>query len=150
MGKKDSIYTKENSSDLPFSFNQEVAEVFEDMIVRSVPGYTSSLTLVKNLTIRFFKENSNCYDLGCSLGAATESLIKATEGIQTKIISVDSSRAMIDLCKHNFTEYIESGKIQFINQDILDCEIKNASIVIINFVLQFLNLEERTNLLKII
>ena len=38
MGKKDKIFLEGNVSGLPFSFNQEVTEVFEDMIDRSVPG----------------------------------------------------------------------------------------------------------------
>ena len=43
MGKQDNIYEEGNLSGLPFSFNQEVTEVFEDMIDRSVPGYKTSL-----------------------------------------------------------------------------------------------------------
>ena len=40
MAKKDNIYKVGNFNDLPFSFNEEVAEVFEDMVDRSVPGYS--------------------------------------------------------------------------------------------------------------
>ena len=43
MAKRDNIFKASNSNDLPFSFNEEVTEVFEDMIDRSVPGYKSSL-----------------------------------------------------------------------------------------------------------
>ena len=54
MGKQDNIYEEGNLSGLPFSFNQEVTEVFEDMIDRSVPGYKTSLKLIaqfsKNIT----------------------------------------------------------------------------------------------------
>ena len=63
MIKKDSIYKGDNSNDLPFSFNEEVAEVFEDMIDRSVPGYASSLRLIKIFTNKYFRENSNCLSL---------------------------------------------------------------------------------------
>ena len=150
MIKKDNIYKKSNFNDLPFSFNEEVAEVFEDMIDRSVPGYISSLRLIQHITNKYFQENTNCYDLGCSLGAATESLFKATEGKEVKIFAFDNSSAMIDSCKHRYTDQIESGKVQFIEQDITNVEISNASIVVINFVLQFLDSGERTSLLKIV
>ena len=148
MIKKDNIYKRSNFNDLPFSFNEEVAEVFEDMIDRSVPGYISSLLFIQHITNNYFQENTNCYDLGCSLGAATESLFKATEGKEVKIIAFDNSSAMIESCKHRYTDQIESGKVQFIEQDITNVEISNASIVVINFVLQFLNMSERISLLE--
>ena len=150
MIKKDNIYKKGNFNDLPFSFNKEVAEVFDDMIDRSVPGYISSLRLIQHITNKYFQENTNCYDLGCSLGAATESLFKATEGKEVKIIAFDNSNAMIDSCKYRYKDQINSGKVQFIEQDIADVEINNASIVVINFVLQFLDSVKRTSLLKIV
>ena len=46
MKKKDNLFKDGNFNDLPFSFNEEVTEVFEDMIDRSVPGYESSLRLI--------------------------------------------------------------------------------------------------------
>ena len=146
MIKKDNIYKRGNFNDLPFSFNEEVAEVFEDMIDRSVPGYVSSLRFIQHITNNYFQENTNCYDLGCSLGAATESLFKATEGKEVKIFAFDNSSAMIDSCKHRYKDQINSGKIQFIEQDVTDVEISNASIVVINFVLQFLDSVERKSI----
>ena len=50
MIKKDSIFKVSNFNDLAFTFNEEVTEVFEDMINRSVPGYTSSLMLIEYLS----------------------------------------------------------------------------------------------------
>ena len=63
MAKKDNIYKVGNFNDLPFSFNKEVAEVFEDMVDRSVPGYRSSLKLIENLGKKYFQNNSFCYIL---------------------------------------------------------------------------------------
>ena len=77
MVKKDSIFKVGNFNDLTFTFNEEVTEVFEDMIDRSVPGYTSSLRLIENLSRKYFIEGTHCYDLGCSLGASSMSLMKA-------------------------------------------------------------------------
>ena len=93
MVKKDSIYKGDNSKDLPFSFNEEVVEVFENMIGRSVPGYASSLRLIQTFTVKYFQKNSKCYDLGCSLGAVTQILLEATEEKEGKIIAIDNSKA---------------------------------------------------------
>ena len=148
MVKKDSIYIGDNSNDLPFSFNEEVVEVFENMIGRSVPGYASSLKLIQTFAVKYFQKNSKCYDLGCSLGAVTQILFKATEEKEGKIIAIDNSKAMIDSCKQRFIDLIVSGRVEFIEQDLTNIDISNASIVVINFVLQFLDVSERTSLLE--
>ncbi len=54
-----------------FSFDEQVADVFPDMIQRSVPGYSNILSAIGMMTERFAQPGSNLYDLGCSLGAAT-------------------------------------------------------------------------------
>ena len=54
-----------------FVFDDQVAEVFPDMIARSVPGYASVLSMIEQLTHRYARPDTNLYDLGCSLGAAT-------------------------------------------------------------------------------
>ena len=65
MGKQDNIYESGNLSGLPFAFNEEVTEVFEDMIDRSVPGYKTSLSLISLFASQYYQEGTNCYDLGC-------------------------------------------------------------------------------------
>ena len=74
MGKQDNIFEKGNVRGLPFSFNQEVTEVFEDMIDRSVPGYNTTLRIIQQQAKNHYIDGSNVYDLGCSLGASTSSL----------------------------------------------------------------------------
>ena len=104
MIKKDNIFESSNFNDLPFSFNEEVTEVFEDMIDRSVPGYRSSLKIIEELGKRYFKEDTSCYDLGCSLGGSTLSLLRAIKGREGKIYAVDNSKAMITACSKKFTD----------------------------------------------
>ncbi|MBE20542.1 MAG: carboxy-S-adenosyl-L-methionine synthase CmoA [Gammaproteobacteria bacterium] len=144
MIKKDNIFESSNFNDLPFSFNEEVTEVFEDMIDRSVPGYRSSLKIIEELGKRYFKDGTSCYDLGCSLGGATLSLLSAIQGREGKIYAVDKSNAMISACNKKFTNF---KKVYFLNQDIEATEIKDASIVVLNFVLQFLDTKKRNSLL---
>ena len=141
MVKKDSIFKVGNFNDLTFTFNEEVTEVFEDMIDRSVPGYTSSLRLIENLSRKYFIEGTHCYDLGCSLGASSMSLIKAIGKREGKIFAIDNSPAMIAACEQKCADLIKTGKVKFIKQD-------KASVVVINFVLQFLNSKDRDGLLK--
>ena len=147
MEKQDKLFEEGNVSGLPFSFNQEVTEVFEDMIDRSVPGYTTSLNIIQQQTKQFFKEETNIYDLGCSLGASTIALLNAVHG-NFKIIAIDSSESMIKACQNRFKEQIKADQINFLKEDILDSEIKNASVVVINFALQFLKIGDRSELFR--
>lgn len=148
MVKKDSIFKVGNFNDLTFTFNEEVTEVFEDMIDRSVPGYTSSLRLIENLSRKYFIEGTHCYDLGCSLGASSMSLIKAMGKREGKIFAIDNSAAMIAACEQKCADLIKTGKVKFIKQDVNEAQIDKASVVVINFVLQFLNSKDRDGLLK--
>ena len=148
MKKRDNIFNDGNFNDLPFSFNKEVTEVFEDMIDRSVPGYSSSLKLIENLSRKYYQDKSFCYDLGCSLGASTMSLLKAIENKEGKIFAIDNSEAMIFKCKDRFKDFIDSRKVIFTLQNLESTEIREASIVVINFVLQFIDINKRESLLK--
>ena len=148
MVKKDSIFKVGNFNDLTFTFNEEVTEVFEDMIDRSVPGYTSSLRLIENLSRKYFIEGTHCYDLGCSLGASSMSLMKAMGKREGKVFAIDNSPAMIAACEQKCADLTKTGKVKFIKQDVNEAQIDKASVVVINFVLQFLNSKDRDGLLK--
>ena len=148
MIKKDSIFKVSNFNDLTFSFNEEVTEVFEDMIDRSVPGYTSSLRLIESLSRKYFIGGTCCYDLGCSLGASSLSLMKAMGKREGKVFAIDNSPAMIAACEQKYADLTKTGKVKFIKQDVNEAQIEKASVVVINFVLQFLNSKDRDGLLK--
>ena len=50
-----------------FEFDQEVVPVFQDMILRSVPGYENLIKNISIITKKNVAKNSMIYDLGCSL-----------------------------------------------------------------------------------
>ncbi len=70
MSKTDNIYSQPLEQIGGFTFNEQVVQVFPDMIKRSVPGYEKIIQTIGMITQRCAIENSNLYDLGCSLGAA--------------------------------------------------------------------------------
>ena len=69
--ERDQIYASAREQVAAFRFDAAVARVFPDMIQRSVPGYTTILPMIGLITRRYAQPGSRCYDLGCSLGAAT-------------------------------------------------------------------------------
>lgn len=140
---RDAIYTSEIHSN-GFTFDDKVASVFADMISRSVPGYGQTLQMVELLAHQYAQQDSNLYDLGCSLGAATMALSRGAKGKACTVIGVDNSIAMVERCR----EMLKDDPVTIYCQDILETEIENGSIVVLNFVLQFVEINERLNLLR--
>ena len=57
-----------------FCFDEQVVDVFPDMIQRSVPGYSNIISAIGMMAARYAQPQSRLYDLGCSLGAATQAM----------------------------------------------------------------------------
>jgi tRNA (cmo5U34)-methyltransferase len=81
---------------IDFEFDEKVAEVFPDMILRSVPGYGTMISTLGILAAKYAQPDSRCYDLGCSLGAASLSMRQRINQPGCKIIAVDNSEAMVE------------------------------------------------------
>jgi len=148
MTSTDNIYSKQCDNIDEFSFNEQVVQVFPDMIKRSVPGYEKIIESIGHITKKCAIEHSTLYDLGCSLGAATLSMRRGlSHTTDCTIIAVDNSQAMIDRCQQYLASYKSQTPVTFICADICDIEITNASVVVLNFTLQFLTPKNRLELL---
>ncbi|MCG6411843.1 carboxy-S-adenosyl-L-methionine synthase CmoA [Vibrio fluvialis] len=148
MSNKDTIFSAPIDKIGDFTFDERVVEVFPDMIQRSVPGYANIISAIGMLAERFAKPHSNLYDLGCSLGAATLSMRRNIKQEGCKIIGVDNSAAMVERCKLHVNAYRSDTPVEIIEADIRNIDIKNASVVVLNFTLQFLSPEDRYTLLE--
>ncbi len=145
---KDQIYSESMANIANFNFDAQVADVFSDMIERSVPGYRSIITMIETLTEHYAQPGSTLYDLGCSLGASTLSMRRGIVAEGCKVIAVDNSDAMVERCRKNLDRDHYPTPIEMICADIRDVEIADASVVVLNFTLQFIPPEERLELLK--
>ncbi len=143
----DLIYSNPQAQVKDFAFDAQVVEVFPDMISRSVPGYNTIIDTIGRLSQRFVQKNTNVYDLGCSLGAATLAMRKGIKTKQCKIISVDNSSAMVERCKMHINAFKGDTPVEVIEANIQDMKIKNASMVVLNFTLQFIEKKERQTLI---
>lgn len=143
---KDTLYTEQQHI-VDFAFDERVASVFPDMIRRSVPGYGDIIALLGLFAERYATEGSNLYDLGCSLGAATLSLRRRISTNHCRIIAVDNSEAMIERCRENIAADLSPTPVDILCADIREVDIRNASVVVLNFTLQFLPPAERLTLL---
>lgn len=147
INRKDRIYAEPLTKIGGFVFDESVADVFDDMIRRSVPGYGMTLSLMPLIAQRYAQENSTVYDLGCSLGAGMAAIAGSLPQ-SVSLIGVDNSSSMLNRCQKNLENSIPNTKWSLECADILDTVIKNASVVLLNFTLQFISLENRLLLLK--
>ncbi|MFK3663505.1 carboxy-S-adenosyl-L-methionine synthase CmoA [Scandinavium sp. NPDC088450] len=148
MSHRDTLFSAPIASLGDWTFDERVAEVFPDMIQRSVPGYSNIISMIGMLAERFVKPNTQVYDLGCSLGAATLSVRRNIAAEGCKIIGVDNSPAMVERCRRHIDAYKAPTPVEIIEGDIRDIEIENASMVVLNFTMQFIEPPERQALLE--
>ncbi len=145
---KDSIYANPLGEISAFTFDENVVSVFPDMIQRSVPGYSTIITAIGLLAKRYAQPHSRCYDLGCSLGAAALSMRGQIEAENCRIIAVDNSLAMVSGFEERLRQLPSSIPVEVICDDVRDIKIENASVVVLNFTLQFIPIENRLAFLQ--
>lgn len=145
---QDTLFSRPEAQLGDFRFDERVVKVFPDMIARSVPGYPLITPSIALLARRYAQPNSRIYDLGCSLGAATLAIRRAVQTQGIRIIAVDNSEAMIKRCCQLVAEDNSVIPVDVSLGDIEDTDIDNASVVVLNFTLQFLEPKNRQALIS--
>ncbi|AEG02436.1 carboxy-S-adenosyl-L-methionine synthase CmoA [Methylomonas methanica] len=145
---KDSLYANPLGEITTFKFDDAVVNVFPDMIQRSVPGYSAIISAIGLLAGRFSQSHSQCYDLGCSLGAATLAMRDQITAADCRIVAVDNSAAMVERFKRNLAVDEAKASIDIQCADIREISIERASVVVLNFTLQFVPVADRARLLE--
>lgn len=146
--ERDTLYATPRATVGDFVFDQSVVDVFPDMIKRSVPGYTTIVLMIGQLAERYCQSGTRCYDLGCSLGAATLAMRHRISAAEASIVAIDNSPEMIERCRVVIDADSHEIPVQLIEGDILATDITNASVCVLNFTLQFIPLDKRLSLLK--
>jgi tRNA (cmo5U34)-methyltransferase len=136
-----------------FAFDDQVASVFEDMINRSVPGYSTIISMIGVLAERYCGAGSTIYDLGASLGGASFAVTQQLPHDDYRIIAIDNSEAMISRLSAKLAALGELGgketsRIECRHEDLRDSKIEDASMVILNFTLQFIEPAAREALMR--
>jgi tRNA (cmo5U34)-methyltransferase len=144
VSDRDRIY-REGDRPGDFVFDDAVASVFPDMIRRSVPGYAAIVTMIELLAGRHARPGTVLYDLGCSLGAATVALARGGVDQGCRVIGVDNAPAMIGRAEK--TVGPSFPQIEWHCADLRELGLEPASIVVLNFTLQFVPVEQRSDLL---
>ena len=144
---RDTLFANVRADIEDFAFDDRVAAVFEDMIRRSVPGYGTVVAMTGVLAGLHARADTRCYDLGCSLGATTLAMKREIRAPGCRIVAVDNSMAMLERCREHLDVSPHGVPIDLVCSDIRDLVIDGASVVALNFTLQFVPQHERLELL---
>ncbi|MBY0516371.1 MAG: carboxy-S-adenosyl-L-methionine synthase CmoA [Bacteriovoracaceae bacterium] len=145
--KKDQYFAQPMDKVTPFSFNAEVAEVFDDMVKRSVPLYRENQQLTVDLLSRLLKKGDTVYDLGCSTGTVLHLIGNALKPMDLKLIGLDASAPMVEKARLKMKAFGHKNA-EIDKADITRAEFEPCGAVIMNYTLQFLPVETRLPLLK--
>lgn len=145
---KDTLFSDPLRAPGPFRFDRAVVDVFPDMIRRSVPGYETVIAMSGLLAQRYGQDGTQVYDLGSSLGATTFALRQNLGDKDCEIVAVDNSPAMIARCRELLATAPDGPPVELREDDMLTTPIANASMVVLNYTLQFAPLAARDAFLK--
>lgn len=141
---KDKVFS-ETRSLRPFEFNQEVADVFDDMLVRSIPFYEEVHRIILDMVDKLVPENGLVYDLGCSTGTTIELIDKSNQDKELSFIGIDLSEPMVEKARQKLTGM---NNVELLASDLTKYEFESADFVIMNYTLQFIDKFERAKLLS--
>lgn len=145
--KRDTLFSTDTQSQ-DFSFNAQVAEVFDDMLERSVPCYRQVMHMTAQLIAPFIANHDRIYDLGCSTGKPLLTLASLFSNETLEYIGIDNSQAMIDKARCKAELFTNTTQFEFILGDITRIQLKPCKVILLNYTLQFLRPLIRANLLR--
>jgi len=147
--REDNLFQTPFSGVGGFRFDENVAQVFPDMIRRSVPGYGHVVGSSGLIAKRFAQPNTVIYDLGCSLGATTLAIANQVITPGCRIVAVDNSKAMLAQAQSSLTDRLVGPlPIEWVHGDISTMAFEPCSVVALNFTLQFIAQDKREQLLS--
>lgn len=145
---KDQIFKDKRDLIDNFNFGKETAEVFDDMLDRSVPFYAEVQRMMGEIAADFAVPGTNLYDLGCSTGTTLLWLDRILPEDVT-FIGVDSSPEMLEKARKKLTGHGFTRPHELVCQNLDNgVALVNASVVVMNLTLQFVRPLYRDRLIQ--
>ena len=128
-----------------FEFDEAVASVFDDMLVRSVPFYDVVSRLVIYLILTEEAEGKKVLDLGSSTAKFLLDL-HSKMSVKMHLKGLDNSQAMIDRAEQKCKALGADITLEF--ADMLSYEYRDEDVIVANYTLQFIRPMQRVELIK--
>lgn len=127
-----------------FRFDSKVADVFDDMLNRSVPCYRMVIEMISAILARFLQPGDRVFDLGCSTGETLVELARKLHHLRLAFTGIDNSPAMLEKAGHKAEMFALDANLEFREADIADLALPpRTGAVIMNYTLQFINPAKR-------
>jgi len=134
---KDTLFADPQAPAEDFQFSPKVAEVFDDMLERSVPFYKEITAMTASLLAAFVPQGATIYDLGCSTGATLLELARRLPHLDLHCVGIDSSAAMVEKASVKAEMYSKADRVRFVQADILSYPLAQPAAILLNYTLQF-------------
>lgn len=119
-----------------WTFSNSVYKHFDKHVLKSVPFYNEGHDLILDLSDFFLKNNSICYDIGCSTGILLKKISKKINYFKDlRLIGLDNQKNMIKFANRNNN----SKKLSFKCRNILDYNFKKSDMIISYYTIQFIH-----------
>ena len=148
---RDRIFETPAARTSDFTFDAEVAEVFDDMLVRSVPLYQEQQRMIRELAEKFWVPGTDVYDLGCSTATTLVNLAGVIPA-PARLIGYDSSAPMLEEARRKLAAGGVDHRTELrqgdLNGELATLELRNASVVTLCWTLQFIRPLRRDHLIR--
>lgn len=146
--KTDQVFKTPMDKSTDFKFDAQVADVFDNMVVRSVPFYLEFQRMITEIACDYAQLETTLYDLGCSTGTTFLSLNTILDH-SIRFVGVDDSVEMLNCCRKNLESNGVTRSLSLVVADLnKQVEIQNASVVVLCLTLQFVRPLNRLKLLQ--
>lgn len=150
VGDADRVFADPKQRLDDFQFNKQVADVFDDMLDRSVPYYGEIQRMTAELAADFVTPQGAIYDLGCSTANSFIAIDRYLPADFTaKFVGIDSSPEMLDKARQKLASLNFRHECDFRHSDLNQgVHVHDASVALLVLTLQFVRPMHRDALLK--
>jgi len=148
---KDIMFREESTASRDFTFDKKVAQVFDDMVSRSVPFYGELQRMLSDLSVQFLPEqDGRVCDLGCSTGTTLDLVLSHPNCPPTAHgFGVDNAAAMLEQARVKLAPHVEARRVTLMQADLDSAlELPPMNVVLMNWTLQFVRPIHREGLLQ--
>ncbi len=135
--KRDTLFQRDEIHK-DFVFDDRVAQVFDDMLDRSVPHYEEVIRSIARILACKVQKDEQIVDLGCATGTTLLKLSKLLQDKKLSFLGIDNSPAMLDKARLKAELFSRKKDLDFICDDIMKIDQPGTAAFILNYTLQFI------------
>jgi tRNA (cmo5U34)-methyltransferase len=131
-----------------WQFDRNVTDVFENMLARSIPEYSTMRALVFDLGAMLVQPGTAIIDIGCSKGDALAPFVQQF-GMANSYIGVELSETMLEAARCRFAALIDQGIVDIRRLDLrAEYPPEMASLTLAVLTIQFTPIEYRQRIMQ--